>query len=326
MKPSILFSTSYNPIVPCCSEVYNEVPLHYQVRPVDYNVNRVKKFQLMLKSLIETHKDALTYDSSHVILCNCGFEVPLYYYISTYLRTKYNIIAFDYLMPTSTRLDSAISRLVKVMSDFVVIRKGDEEALTKRFGIPASKVCFTKLPIAGDLPKYETVTESYVFSGGTAHRDWVTFCKALEGLDMPAKVVTNSSLLSLYGSVPSNIEEIGLLSPTAARKVMELSSMVCLSFHDTLLPSGPLVLLDAMAAGKAIIATSCNGTRDYITSGHNGFLYAPKDHGTLRNEAMNLHENPSLRKMYGDNARQTVIDEHLPKHFYKNLLTVLNIR
>jgi glycosyltransferase involved in cell wall biosynthesis len=215
--------------------------------------------------------------------------------------------------------------MLKKVDVAIVIRNGDTVPLVDRFAISKSKLAFLKLPIAGHLPRIQNLVEPYIFSGGTAHRDWVTFCNALDGLPMKAKVITNTILSTLGCEVPPNIEELGLMSPTQSRKVMEVSELVCLSFQDTLLPSGPLVLLDAMAAGKPIIATTCNGTKDYLTHSHNGILFPPKDHTALHTAILELHDDLDLRSKLGINARHTIMDEHMPLHFYKNLFNILNI-
>jgi glycosyltransferase involved in cell wall biosynthesis len=106
---------------------------------------------------------------------------------------------------------------------------------------------------------------------------------------------------------------------------MEASELVCLSFHETFLSSGPLVLLDAMAAGKAIVATECNATRDYLTHRLNGMLFKPNDHVALRSELVALHDDMQLRQHLGKNARQTIIDEHMPQQFYNSLLNILDL-
>jgi glycosyltransferase involved in cell wall biosynthesis len=228
-------------------------------------------------------------------------------------------------MPTSTKFDGYIANMLMNVDVAIVIRTGDKLPLMDRFCVPKSRLAFLKLPIAGQLPSIQNIVEPYIFSGGTAHRDWVTFCNALDGLPMKAKVITNTTLSTLGCKVPQNIEELGLLSQAKSRKVMEFSKLVCLSFQDTLLPSGPLVLLDAMAAGKAVVATECNGTRDYLTQRHNGILFPPKDHTSLRKELLGLHDDFDFRRQLGKNARQTIIDEHMPQHFYKNLFNILNI-
>ena len=325
MKPSVLFSTSYNPIVPNSESTYNGVPLQHIVRPVDFKVNKSAKLRLLVKSVIDTHNVAVRQHCSHVVLCNCGFEVPLTCLLTRMLRPRYKCVVFDYIMSPSNSFDKIVSKVIRQVSTIIVIRRGDENPLLERFGVPKSNISFVKLPIFGDLPEHEAVSEPFVYSGGTARRDWLTLCTSLSGLSIAAKVVTDTRLSTICDRLPENIEELGFLSPSDARKVMVRSMMVCLSFQDTVLPSGPLVLLDAMASGKPIIATHCNGTRDYITHNHNGLLFPPKDHDALRSHIIDLVDNMPLRKLIGSNARQTIIDEHLPKHFHKNLFKILNI-
>lgn len=325
MNSTILFSTSYNPIIPNSETEYLGIPLHHYVRPIDYKVTRVAKLRLTIGSVVETHRLAKKLSCSHLVLCNGGYEVPLTSLITRLVRPRYKFVALDYLMPTSTKFDGYIANMLTNVEIAIVIRTGDKLPLMDRFGIPKSRLAFLKLPIAGQLPNVQHIVEPYIFSGGTAHRDWVTFCNALDGLPTKAKVITNTALSTLGCKVPQNIEELGLLSPAKSRNVMEVSELVCLSFQDTLLPSGPLVLLDAMAAGKPVIATECNGTQDYVTHRHNGILFPPKDYTALQNEILAIHDDLDFRQLLGMNARQTIIDEHMPQHFYKNLFNILNI-
>lgn len=325
MKPCILFSTSYNPIIPSTNDVYKHIPLKYYVRPIDYKIRKGTKLRFLIKAIIDTHRYATDNACSHVILCNAGFEVPLSAFVSRLCRPAYQSVALDYIMPPSYRYDKSIAKLVTSFSNFIVIRNGDKLPLNQRFGIPLTSMSFAKLPILGDLPTEQGAIGSYIYSGGTARRDWLTFCNSVEGLSMKAKVVTNTKLSDVCSEVPTNIDELGHLSPASARKIMEASKLVCLSFEDTLLPSGPLVLLDAMSAGKAIVATKCNGTRDYITHLHNGMFVPPRDHVALRDELIRLYDDESFRQQLGVNARQTIIDEHMPEHFFSRLLSILNL-
>ena len=325
MKPSIILSTSSNPIIPSTGTVCKSVPLQYYTRREIHNCNKAATLRLILKAVTETHHSAVHHACSHVVLCNAGYEVPLTGLISRIIRPAYKIVVVDYQMPSSNRYDKTIAKLLSGYSSVVVIRSGDQIPLNGRFGIPTSKMSFVKLPIVGNLPAKPGSLGSYIYSGGTAHRDWVTFCKALDGLSMNSKVVTNTKLSDIRRAVPPNIEEVGLLSPADARKIMEASELVCLSFQDTLLASGPLVLLDAMAAGKAIVATECNATRDYLTHRHNGMFFQPSDHVTLRNEIVALRDDLQLRQHLGTNARQTIVDEHMPKQFYNRLLNILDL-
>ena len=64
----------------------------------------------------------------------------------------------------------------------------------------------------------------------------------------------------------------------------------------------PIGLLEAMAMGKACIASSVDGTKELVSGGENGILINAKDHHALAKHIINLHLHPTSRKILGDNA------------------------
>lgn len=78
--------------------------------------------------------------------------------------------------------------------------------------------------------------------------------------------------------------------------------MVALAFEDTYLPSGPLILLDAMAMGKPVVASNVNGTRDYIDDGRTGILVPPSQPEALARAIERVMTDPSLRRSLGSAA------------------------
>ena len=68
-----------------------------------------------------------------------------------------------------------------------------------------------------------------------------------------------------------------------------------------------LSLLEAMAAGCAVVATDVGGMSNIILSGHNGLLVRPEA-DDLHRAVDALVENASLRRKLARNARQTVED------------------
>lgn len=64
----------------------------------------------------------------------------------------------------------------------------------------------------------------------------------------------------------------------------------------------PLVLLEAMAAKKCIIATSVGGIPDLINDGHDGLLVQSKDHVALSSAIMYILNNKKLISVLGENA------------------------
>ncbi|MBF0633438.1 MAG: glycosyltransferase family 4 protein, partial [Nitrospinae bacterium] len=76
----------------------------------------------------------------------------------------------------------------------------------------------------------------------------------------------------------------------------------------------PNVLLEAMALGKVVVASSAGGMPDLIEHGVNGFLFAPGDQrGAVSALEMALRKDANLADI-GANARKTVVEKFTPSH------------
>jgi len=71
-----------------------------------------------------------------------------------------------------------------------------------------------------------------------------------------------------------------------------------------------LALLEAMAAGKPVIATAVGGTPEVVIEGNNGLLIPPRDPGALAGALERLLSDPALAQRLGANARA-----HVREHF-----------
>jgi glycosyltransferase involved in cell wall biosynthesis len=67
----------------------------------------------------------------------------------------------------------------------------------------------------------------------------------------------------------------------------------------------PLVLLEAMAAGKAVVATRCGGTEEIVHDGRNGYLVAPADDAALANGISRMFADRVAAAALRDGARRT---------------------
>src|SRR5437016_5126108 len=68
----------------------------------------------------------------------------------------------------------------------------------------------------------------------------------------------------------------------------------------------PVTLLEAMAAGHAVIATATGGTPEIIEDGVNGLLVAPDNPAEIADRLLQLDRDPELKLRLGARARATI--------------------
>jgi len=68
----------------------------------------------------------------------------------------------------------------------------------------------------------------------------------------------------------------------------------------------PLSLIEAMVAGKAIIASNIPAIREIVEDGKEALLFDPHNPQQLKNLILTLYNNPKLREKLGENARRKI--------------------
>jgi glycosyltransferase involved in cell wall biosynthesis len=145
------------------------------------------------------------------------------------------------------------------------------EDLVRAFSIVVNKRDDVRLLMVGDGPDFNTV------------RDIVS------QLDIGSKVVLTGKVPP--DEVPSYLGQMdAFVVPRPS--VPETETAV------------PLKVLEAMAAGKAIVATNVGGLTDVIEDGVNGILTEPGNISQLADRILDLINDQSLRKKIGEQARQ----------------------
>lgn len=89
--------------------------------------------------------------------------------------------------------------------------------------------------------------------------------------------------------------------------IPEILSIVDIYLLPSLAEGLPMSLLEAMACGKAVIASRVGENENVITHQENGLLFVSGDLSELVNVVGQLVDNPQLRKKYGEKARQAVV-------------------
>lgn len=66
----------------------------------------------------------------------------------------------------------------------------------------------------------------------------------------------------------------------------------------------PVAVMEAMATGRAVIASDVNGCRDAVEDGYSGLLASPRDAEDLADKIIRCIENPEKTEEFGANGRK----------------------
>lgn len=191
----------------------------------------------------------------------------------------------------------------------ITLSEQEAEMLKERFPRMKEKIQF--IPFGVDLTFFKphnAQEENQVLTVGLApDRDYETLFRAMDGLDV-SLVVTRSRTIDALKDLPSYVRakffsSRELLQEYAKSKIVVLP----LDIQDGLnTAAGCSTLVEAMAMGKAVIATRTPTTEAYVTHGVNGILVEAKDAEGLRSAIGGLLRDDQKRRQLGEQARMFV--------------------
>ncbi|MEM2093850.1 MAG: glycosyltransferase family 4 protein [Candidatus Bathyarchaeia archaeon] len=138
----------------------------------------------------------------------------------------------------------------------------------------------------------QRISSTLVIVGDGPLKEWI-FQK---GIEIERKY-HSSNILFLQGWRP----------PQEFLKYMLRSDVVVLPSYSEMCP---IVLLEAMALGRAVVSTDVGGIPELIQDGFNGLLVRPRDENELEQALLKLISEPGLRQKLGHNAFQTILRNH----------------
>lgn len=265
----------------------------------DWGLSGVRKVAHHVREAQRIARDARGLHA--LVLCTTGLlDMALVAALSLPLRT-YALVGLDLLISRRKASDPLLTPWLSRYAGFLCIRSGDIPVLAARYRIPTEGCRFVAFAAPPQLLLEPTREAGYVYSAGWAHRDWPTLMAALERMECEA--VVSGGVDEVRESSIGRVRSLRQVPPEEGRLQMAASSAVALAFEETDSASGPLVLLDAMALGKAVVATSVKGTRDYVEDGRNGLLVPPGDAVALEAALRRVLGDGELRRRLGGAAR-----------------------
>ena len=172
---------------------------------------------------------------------------------------------------------------------------------------------FFKIPVAS----INESTLRLVSIGGLIPRKWNTgILQAMDMLEVPVKLAVvgdgvERELLKRQAKTVGLEKQVTFLGIRAAEEIPcilnESDALVLASKSE----GRPNVVVEAMASGKAVIASRLPGIEELIEHGKNGLLFEPGNAEALCEAIQLLIDNPSEVVRLGSAARKTIIDNGL---------------
>jgi glycosyltransferase involved in cell wall biosynthesis len=209
----------------------------------------------------------------------------------------------------------AAMRLVRQMENvhFLCISESVRHIVLDRCGIPERRVHAIGWPVdtAFFHPVAAEHARSLVVSAGTANRDYSTLLRALSGLTVEANIAADSTryphqLDITPEQAPGGVTVGSCGSYLQLRRLYAQASFVVVPLYPAAYACGYVVMSEAMAMGKAVIATRTESVSDYLIDGETGYYVSPGDSDELRDKMSYLLANPDVARQLGERARRRI--------------------
>lgn len=201
-----------------------------------------------------------------------------------------------------------------------------------RFGIPRERLVFVPFGVDTHFFRRASVSheENFIVSvGRDAGRDYATLFKAAENTDHAFIVVAGHKNILPDMPVPANVSVFYDRNMVEIRDLYERARLVVVVSKDTQIPdgsdcSGQTVVLDALAAGKAVIVTRRSWIADYFVPDQDLVVVPPNDPEALVQAIDLLCQDAEKRKRLAESGYAKVVARYTTKTFAEALLGLMN--
>ncbi|MGH3001883.1 MAG: glycosyltransferase family 4 protein [Gaiellaceae bacterium] len=249
------------------------------------------------------------------------------------LRSRPRVLLLSYGTVALWRRSSAPRRALlraslRAADAIVTISNAARDHIVDEIGIDEDRV--RSLPFGIDdrfwRPEASAGDGHVLTVGRDLARDYRTFVEALDGLDTRAVIVAKDE--NLQGmSLPRNVEARTYIPVDELRALYAGARCVVVPMVPDGDPrgtesSGNTALLEAMACGRATIATERESLREYVYDDASTVIRSG-DPGALRAAVERLVQSPGEAEAMGAAARAHVEDRHTSRQFAAHLAEVI---
>ena len=154
----------------------------------------------------------------------------------------------------------------------------------------------------------------YVLAVGMESRDYATLIRALAATGLPGRLLASSTWAPKgtrmwEGPLPPNVELVERLDYPALRDLYAGARFVVVPLVPSVQAAGSTTAVEAMAMGKAVVASDVAGIRDYVQHGVTGLLVPPTNVPVLAEAITHLWAHSEEAQAMGQAGRRTVEQE-----------------
>ena len=220
------------------------------------------------------------------------------------------------------RLKRAARRFAfRCMAAMDVGAKGERQTCADYFALPEDRFHFVPFHTNVRQPCYHAALP-YGLAAGRSGRDYGTFFDAIRELDYRFLVVAPRA--DVEGcDIPANVELHCDISRDDYLRLLQSAAFVVVPLHSQARSTGQVVVLEAYACGKPVVATRTLGVVDYVREGRTGLLCAAHDAQDMRRAIVAAIESPEQRTAWGRTALAWVLEDFTFEAYSQRLLKFL---
>ncbi len=224
--------------------------------------------------------------------------------IKRLLRSDRPIVAWMFNMGrTYGGLKGALARFgLRGVDCFVVHSRTEIATYSRWLRLPPERFVFVPLSIRTAAGSHaEDLQQPFVFAMGTAHRDYALLFEVVRRLGHRTVVVAGEHAVQGLAR-PPNVTVLHGLPLAECHRLSQQARVNVVPVADGDTAAGQVTLLETMMYGKAVVATRCTGTVDYVQDGTTALLVPPRDAQAMADAIETLWHDAAARRRIGDAA------------------------
>jgi glycosyltransferase involved in cell wall biosynthesis len=168
-----------------------------------------------------------------------------------------------------------------------------------------------------------------ISSAGAANRDYATFAEAVRDIAVSVKIAADSTWVPLLTATPmagwpAHVELRSYGNYARLRELYAKSRFVVVPMHEAAHACGYAVIAEAMAMGRAVIATRTAAPPDFLQPEITGLFADVHDAGDLHRQIRDLLDHPDKAERLGRQAREFIVAFNSLERFCNRLEAIIN--